>query len=163
MTFAETNFSVIHQNIFTDDGRTLWADVLKPPFRNYSTRFEKVSPDQLESILKVGRVGIHNAIEAFYLEQYTKLTPKGYTVVRPSIWVAQLGGPKQTDGRDSKVYTEKGYKNGGIHYDKDEQQEAFWPHWEAVEHAGFTPHVRSTYGGAAAGAWLLLRNVPERD
>jgi hypothetical protein len=163
MTFAEGRISVVHQNVLTDAGRKLWVDVLRPPFRNYTTRFEKVSPEELENVLKLGSVGIHNAIETFYSEQYARLHPKGCTVVRPSIWVAQLGATKQTDGANSEVYTEKGYKNGGIHYDKDEMHEEFGPHWEAIEQAGFTPHVRSTYGGTTAGAWLLLRNVPDRD
>lgn len=156
---VELRASVVNQNIFTDDGRRLWADVLKIPFRKHIQNYEVVSADKLEAILSVAHLAIHNSIEDFYLEQYTKYTPKGYTVVRPSIWVAQLGSSSQTDGANSKVYSEKGYRNGGIHYDKDEQHEAFYPHWEAVENAGFTPHVR----GATAGAWLMLRNDDYRD
>lgn len=156
--FNEVSF--MHSNGLWIDGRVLWADVLRMPFRKKAQHYEKISPEDLEWVLRMGSVAIHTAIEDFYSEQYRKLTPKGYTVVRPSIWVAQLGSTKQTEGRDSQVYSPKGYRNGGTHFDKDEQHEIFWPHWEAVERAGFHPNVRKAMGGEA---WLLLRNDDHRD
>lgn len=157
MLRSETSeLSIVNDNILQFGGRSLWADVLQIPEKR-ADMYEIVSPSRLHAILSAGRVAIHNTIETFYHQQYERLTPKGYTVVRPSIWVAQLGSNEQTDGRDSEVYTAKGYANGGVHFDKDEQHEVFWPHWDAVTRAGFTPHVR----GANSGAWLMLRNDNE--
>lgn len=156
--FDKTSF--VHDNRLQVGGRFLWADVLEMPVRNYARRYEKVSAEELEWALRMGRGAIHAAIEDFYSEQYRKLTPQGYTVVRPSIWAAQLGSKSQTEGRDSQVYNPKGYKNGGTHFDKDEQHEIFWPHWEAVERVGFRPNVKKAADDAA---WLLLRNDDYRD
>lgn len=150
---------VVHDNTLQYEDRTLWADVLRLPFRGPKrNEFLAVSSTELETILRVGRSAVEYAIEAFYKEQYDRLRPQGYTVIRPSIWVAQLGNNRQTDGRDSQVYSEKGYANGGVHFDADEQHPIFFDHWRAVEQAGFVPHVR----GSVNGAWLMLRNDHER-
>lgn len=150
------HIELVSDNMLTIDGNSLWADVLKKPLRK--AHFETITPPELERSLTLGKIAIYNAIEEFYSEQYRKLTPKGYTINRPSVWVAQLGTNRQTDGVNSKVYTDKGYANGGIHYDKDEQREEFWPFWEAVENTGFVPHVR----GSMSGAWLMLKTTDER-
>lgn len=151
--------TVTDDNVLRYGDKALWADVLPIPYRGTRReQYRTVDPRGLEEILRIGRSTIDVAIEAFYREQYDKLAPKGYTVTRPSMWVAQLGNVRQTDGEASKVYTQKGYDNGGIHWDPDEQHPAFYSHWQAVERAGFVPHVR----GSINGAWLMLRNDDER-
>lgn len=154
-----SKLEIAHDNVLQYEGRTLWADVLRLPFRGPKrNEFSTVSPGELETILRVGHSAVEYAIEVFYKEQHDRLAPHGYTITRPSLWIAQLGNSRQTDGRDSQVYSEKGYANGGVHFDADEQRPIFFDHWHAVEQAGFVPHVR----GSMNGAWLMLRNDHER-
>ena len=147
--------AVVHDNNLRYEGKTLWADVLPIPYRGKNRdEYLAVSPTELETILRVSQGVIERSIEAFYHEQYARLTPKGYNVAPPSIWVAQLGSNEQTDTVNSVVYSEKGYENGGVHFDIDEQKPEFEQHWLAVERAGFHPHVR----GSNNGAFLMLCN-----
>lgn len=155
--FEPDHEALVNHNMLKVNEHSLWADVLKQP-RTKVVTHETVSPQELETLLRVGKIAIYNALEEFYSKQYRELTPKGYTINRPSLWVAQLGTSRQTDGVNSQVYSEKGYANGGIHYNKDEQKEEFWPHWDAVGRAGFVPHVR----GSDNGAWLALKTTDER-
>lgn len=147
--------AVVYDNNLRYEDKTLWADVLPVPYHGKNrNEYLAVSPTELETILRVSQAVIERAIESFYDEQYARLTPKGYTVRRPSIWVAQLGSNSQTDTAAGKVYSDKGYENGGVHWDIDEQKPDFEQHWRAVERAGFYPHVR----GSNNGAFLMLRN-----
>ena len=94
-------------------------------------------------------------IETFYAEQVRK-NPDA-TVVRPSIWTAQLGTTRQTDGAASKVLTEQGQANGGVNTNIHEIQPAFHNHWNTIKEAGFVPEVRRTSTKKDGGSWLLLR------
>lgn len=155
----DDRLSVVYDNNLRYDGKTLWTDVLPLPYRGKrKDGFLVVSPPELETLLRVGHSIIERAIEGFYREQYTRLTPKGYTVIPPSIWVAQLGPSRQTDGSNSEVYSEKGYENGGVHWEVEEQRPAFEQHWRAAERAGFHPHVKESENDA----FLMLRNDEER-
>jgi hypothetical protein len=113
-----------------------------------------VSPSELERVLVLGRESLLQGIEDFYDDQVKSLGPM---IIRPSIWTAQLGTTTQTDGRDSEVFTEKGYSNGGIVQSPDEIQPGFHGHWNAVREAGFLPEVRRASGKQDGGSWLLLR------
>jgi len=141
----------LRSNWLTVDRNTLRADVLKDS-RNERTT---ISAEELEAILLLGRTSILNGIEDFYDEQRAK-TPD-LTVVRPSIWTAQLGNTRQTEGVNSKVFTKQGYDNGGVLTSFREVRENFHGYWDAVEQAGFLPEVRRTSGGRDGGSWLLLR------
>lgn len=151
--------ATVDDNNLQYKGKILWADVLPIPYRGTKKdQYLCVSPTELETILRVGHTVVERAIEDFYHEQYARLAPKGYTVTRPSIWVAQLGSNRQTDTAASEVYSEAGYANGGVHWKVDEQKPEFEQHWLAVERAGFSPHVR----GSNDGAFLMLRNDQEQ-
>lgn len=141
----------LQSNRLLVEGKTLRADVLK------DSRSEKISVSslELEKVLLLGRTSLLNGIEDFYDNQVAK--NPGLTIVRPSIWTAQLGTTSQTDGRNSKVFTEKGYNNGGIIQEPDELQPSFHGHWNAVKEAGFLPEVRRASGPKDGGSWLLLR------
>lgn len=156
---AITEISTIslYSNQLIVDGISLRADVLRES-RNESTN---VSAEQLTSILLLGRNAILEGIETFYEAQTIKNAR--LTIVRPSIWTAKLGTTAQTDGQNSKVFTERGYANGGINKSIDEIQPRFHEHWNAIKEAGFLPEVRRTSIGQSGGAWLLLRKptLPE--
>jgi hypothetical protein len=146
------NLSIaLRSNWLTVNNNTLRADVLK----NSKSERTPVSPEELESVLLSGRRAILQGIEEFYEQQVINYPDR--TVVRPSIWTAQLGTRTQTDVRNSRVFTEKGYANGGVNSSADEIQGRFLGHWRAVESAGFLPEVRRTTGGHDGGSWLLLR------
>lgn len=140
----------LRSNRLLVNDKALRADVLK------DTGSEKiaVSPSELERVLLLGRISLLQGIEDFYDDQVKNL---GSMIVRPSIWTAQLGTTAQTGGRDSKVFTEKGYANGGVIQSPDEIQPRFHGYWSAVREAGFLPEVRRTSGKQDGGSWLLLR------
>jgi hypothetical protein len=141
----------LRSNWLTVNNNTLRADVLK------NSRSEKltVSPEELSSILLLGRRSILQGIEEFYGQQVLK--NPNLSIVRPSIWTAHLGTTAQTDGRNSQVFTDLGYDNGGINTSIDEIKPEFHAHWNAIREAGFLPEVRRTSDGNNAGSWLLLR------
>jgi hypothetical protein len=141
----------LRSNRLLVNDKALRADVLK------DARSEKiaVSPSELERVLLLGRVSLLQGIEDFYENQVIK--NPSLTIVRPSVWTAQLGTTAQTDGRDSKVFTEKGYANGGVIQLFDEIQPRFHGYWTAITNTGFLPEVRRTSGKQDGGSWLLLR------
>jgi hypothetical protein len=141
----------LRSNWLTVNDATLRADVLK----NSQSERLTVSAEELQTVLLLGRTSLLQGIEDFYEDQVNK--NPGATIVRPSIWTAQLGTTAQTDGRNSKVFTEKGYANGGVIQSSDEIQPGFHGHWNAVKEAGFLPEVRRTSGKQDGGSWLLLR------
>ena len=124
------------------DGKKLRANTL----RGGSSKKLSVHAETLEEILIPNRRPILHDIEANF---------KGN--VTPSVWTAQLGTTRQTDGMDNRVFTQLGYQNGGVNTTVDEIQEGFHGHWNAIKSAGFLPEVRRTSGGEDAGSWLLLR------
>lgn len=135
----------LRSNWLTVDKHKLRADVLEDPKSKKVT----TSAEELSAYLLLGRHSILQGIEKLY-HQYPGAS-------RQSIWTAQLGTEAQTEGRDSKVFTEPGYANGGINTSIDEIQPDFHDHWKAVLNAGFLPEVRRTDGRADGGSWLLLR------
>jgi len=155
--FTENSTVSLRSNWLSVDGYALRANVLK------DSRSEKtdVSPEQVTSMLLLGRQSILQGIEEFYDVQIIK--NPSLTIVRPSIWTAQLGTTLQTDGRNSQVFTERGYANGGVNTSVDEIRPQFHDHWNAVKEAGFLPEVRRGSGGPNGGSWLLLRkpSLPE--
>jgi hypothetical protein len=140
----------VRSNFLRVNRRELWADVLDQPI---DVNREPVDAARLELILKLGRITILEGIERFYEKHASGLGAK-----RPSIWTAHLGSLEQTEGRNSQVFTQAGYDNGGIIGSIDEIQDKFHGHWQAVEAAGFLPEVRRTFGKEDGGAWLLLRD-----
>ena len=145
-----SEINIIHENNLTVDAQALWADAL--PMRRKLDR-KIVSPDELASILSIGGAAIRNAIEALYQQNVINLASKGYTISRPSIWVAQLGINNTTDR--SKIHIEdEHYQYRGVNFDKNRLQPIIYPHWEAVETAQFYPHVRESQ----EGTWLMLRD-----
>lgn len=154
--------TIVNDNYLRYEGKTLWADVLPIPYGGaQKDQYLPISPRELETILRVGHTMVEHAIEDFYHEQYACRFLKGFTAPtrpRPSIWVAQLGSNSQTDTAASKVYSEAGYANGGVHWKVEEQKPEFEQHWIAVERAGFHTHVR----GSNDGAFLMLRNDQEQ-
>ncbi|MFZ2836376.1 MAG: hypothetical protein WAZ21_03575 [Candidatus Saccharimonadales bacterium] len=142
---------VLQSNRLLVNGKALRADVLR------GTKSEKiaVSPSELERVLILGRLSLLQGIEDFYDDQVNK--NPGSTIARPSIWTVQLGTTAQTAGRDSKVFTEKGYANGGVIQLFDEIQPRFHSYWTAITNTGFLPEVRRSSGKQDAGSWLLLR------
>lgn len=141
----------LHQNWLRVNDQSLWADVLK---QGRDDKLE-ISATELERVLKLGRQAIVAGIEEIY--SLTKIKNPTLTVERPSVFTAQLGMPRQSDGSNSRVFTQKGYANGGNILERDEIQDKFHPHWDAVIKAGFVPEVRRTSGVRDGGAWLLLR------
>lgn len=158
--------SIINDNNLRYDGKILWADVLPIPYRSArKAEYMSISPADLEIMLHYGEAFVRAALQNFYCKQKAALEPKGYTVERPSLFVAKLGSSNQTDGQASDVYSAMGYANGGIHWNIDEQHPAFASHWHAVENAGFYPHVRGTISPKRlgdGGAFLMLRDIDER-
>ncbi len=150
--YREADISVVTGGLRVGN-RSLRADVL--PRKD---GFEHVDPEALEGVLLMGRRAIVSALDEIYAQ--SKARHPDLTVVRGSIWTAQLGNAGETDGRNSRVYSQAGYDNGGIHYSKYEQKPAFWDYWEAIEHAGFYPEVRGA-SGSNGGAWLCLRDVQD--
>lgn len=150
-TVGENPSVALRSNWLTVDDHTLRADVVK----NSRSERTPVKPEELESVLLLGRRTILQGIEEFYAEQVIK--NPDLIIVRPSIWTAQLGTTAQTDGQNSRVFTAKGYANGGINSSADEIQPRFLGHWKAVESAGFLPEVRRTSTSRDGGSWLLLR------
>jgi len=138
-------------NWLTVDGSLLRADVLR------SSRSDRlsVSAEELGRVLLPGRRAILTTIEDFYQTQI--FAHPDSTIVRPSLWTAQLGTTTQTDGKQSKVFTNEGYNNGGIIQTVEEINPSFHEHWNAVKQAGFLPEVRRVSKGQQGGAWLLLR------
>ena len=153
----------VRSNFLRVNRRELWADVLEQPAKSNK---EPVDAARLGQILKVGRVIILAGIEEFYTDMQAQTESR---IQRPSIWTAHLGSLAQTEGRDSQVFTQAGYDNGGVIRSIDEIQEKFHPYWAEVEAAGFIPEVRRTLrksGGSYekdSGAWLLLRDTPQDD
>lgn len=141
----------VKSNWLTVNGSSLRADVLTDATADKLT----VSSDELLRILLLGRRTILQAVEVFYEQQVLK--NPDLTVGRASVFTAQLGTEAQTDGKDSEVFTEKGYDNGGVNSAPDEIQPRFRDYWHAVRHAGFVPEVRRTSGSANGGSWLALR------
>lgn len=147
----------LRSNRLLVNDRALRADILR------DTKSEKitVSSLELERVLLLGRASILQGIEDFYEDQVNN--NPSTTVVRPSIWTAQLGTTVQTDGRNSRVFTEKGYANGGVIQSPDEIRPGFHNHWHAVTNTGFLPEVRRTSSGQNGGSWLLLRKPSLSD
>ena len=141
----------LRSNFLIVNGHSLRADVLKESKSESLT----ISPEALEKVLLMGRRAIVTGIENFYEQQVAR--HPDLTVQRPSIWTAKLGTTAQTDGSNSKVFTDKGYANGGINTSIDEVKPQFHAHWNAVVEAGFLPEVRRTSGARDGGSWLLLR------
>lgn len=141
----------IHSNWLQIDGQTLRADILPGARRGEID----IDPEGLRTVIDLGRYAILDGIEAFY--ERTRHANPNSTVVRPSIWTARLGNPNQTDGVNTRVFTPKGYENGGVIEARDELQEPFRPFWDAVLAEGFLPEVRRTSGAQHGGAWLALR------
>ncbi|MDB5187414.1 MAG: hypothetical protein JWM07_886 [Candidatus Saccharibacteria bacterium] len=141
----------LQSNFLRVDEQTLRADVL----RNDASDKLPVNAEHLEQILKLGRFTILEGIEDFY--EKTQAANPTLTVERPSIFTAHLGTTAQTDGRKSRVFTERGYDNGGIITSIDEIKAPFHGHWNAVKAAGFVPEIRRTSGKEDGGSWLLLR------
>lgn len=146
-SIGENPSVVLRSNWLTVNGATLRADALK------NSRSERltVSAEELQSVLLLGRRAIVQGIEEFYSRH------QPYASTRPSIWTVHLGTTAQTDGRNSKVFTERGYANGGVNTSIDEIQPRFHGHWNAIKEAGFLPEVRRTSGTEDGGSWLLLR------
>lgn len=84
-----------------------------------------VSSNELERVILLGRRPILQGIEEFYEKQALK--NPDLSVTRPSIWTTQFGTTVQTDGKNSKIFTEKGYANGGIITSKEEAGHSFTP------------------------------------
>lgn len=141
----------LQSNILTVNGNTLRA----APLMNSRSEKLTVSSEKLTTILLLGRRSILQGIEDFYEQQARKHTRAFIT--RPSVWTVQLGTTRQTDGRNSKVFTEQGYENGGILSSIDEIKPKFHPYWNAVREAGFLPEVRRASTARDGGAWILLR------
>lgn len=141
----------LQSNFLRVNDQTLRADVL----RRAESEKLPVNAEQLERMLKLGRFTILEGIEDFY--EKTQAANPTLTVERPSIFTAQLGTTAQTDGRKGRVFTDKGYDNGGIITSIEEIKEPFHGHWNAVKAAGFVPEVRRTSGKEDGGSWLLLR------
>lgn len=153
MKLCETSSPTIdvRANWLHVNSHTLRADILPS---NKALGLE-VDPEELRAIIDLGRYAILDGIEAFY--KRTKQANPGSTVVHPSIWTAQLGTSEQTDGVKTRVFTPKGYENGGVIEARDELQEPFRAFWDAVLAEGFLPEVRRTSGALLGGAWLALR------
>ncbi len=150
---SSISIEIRDQNVLVVNDLPLWADVLPVP-----EDLERcvVSPSELGAILHMGGAAIRGALDERYEHNVKELAPKGYKVDRrPSLVVAQLS---DIDTTRREVYTEKGWQNGGVHYDRDELHDPFRGHWGAVSEAGFYPNVR-VMSGANAGVWLLLDNV----
>lgn len=147
-----SSIEIRDQNALLVDGLSLWADVLPMP-EELERRI--VSPDELETILRIGDAAIRGALDELYKRNVKELALKGYTVTRPSLMVAQLS---DIDTSRRQVYTEKGWQNGGVHYERDELHGIFHGHWDAVSETGFYPNVR-VMSGAKQGVWLLLDDV----
>jgi len=133
------------------NGHTLRANV----FRNNGSDALALSPEDLESVLVPARRPMLRVIEEYY-ERNQQNNP-GLHIVRPSIWTTQLSTTKQSEGQPNRVFTEAGYRNGGVHTLRDELQPDFHGYWEAVRNAGFMPEVRLDATKPYAGPWLLLR------
>jgi len=133
------------------NGQALRANVL----RGDGSDALKISPEDLESVLIPARRPILRVIEDYY-ERNQQNNP-GLHIVRPSIWTTQLASTKQAEGRSNRVFTELGYRNGGVHTLRDELQPDFHEYWDAVRNAGFMPEVRLDATKPYAGPWLLLR------
>lgn len=138
----------VKQNWLTVNRRTLCAEALgdKP-------KRTTVNANQLRQVLHIGRGAILEGIEVFY----DKMRAANPSVDRPSFFALQLGDIGQTDGRQSSVFTEKGYNNGGIIQAVDELKPDIRPYWSAAMDVGFKPEVRRTSGKQDGGSWLLLR------
>jgi len=133
------------------NGQVLRANVL----RGDGSDALKISPEDLESILVPARRPILRVIEDYY--EQTQLNNPDLHIVRPSIWTAHLASTKQSEGQSNRVFTELGYRNGGVHTLRDELQPDFHGYWDAVRNAGFMPEVRLDATKPYAGPWLLLR------
>ena len=150
-SIGENPSVTLQSNRLKVNGAFLRADVLKHSMADKIP----VSPDELTGLLIPERRPLLRAIEQMYVDT-TRSNPDS-RVVRPSIWTAQLANTTQTDGKDSQVFTEKGYSNGGVNRIRDEIQPRFLGHWDAITEAGFMPEVRRSSTKEDAGAWLLLR------
>jgi hypothetical protein len=150
-SIGENPSIALQSNWLTVNGSPLRADILP----NANSEKIPVSAVSLEAVLLLGRRSILQGIEEFY-EQQVAMHP-GAAIAKPSVWAAQLGTTRQTDGRNGRVFTEKGYANGGVNTSIGEIQPRFHGHWDAVRDAGFLPEVRRTSDGQDGGAWLLLR------
>jgi len=125
---------------------------------NADKRWE-IQPDELGELIAERRDMFNLHIEAYYLDTLRRNEGKGLTIGRPSIWLAQLGSEQESERRWSKVFSEKGYKNGGIIKAIDELSQPYRAYWQAVLDGGegaFNPEVRRVSGKALGGAWLLL-------
>lgn len=148
---SENPVIAMKSNWLTVDSQILRADVLEDARSNRLS----VSAEELERVLILGRRSMLQAVEAMHAE--TKAKNPGSAVVRPSVFTAQLGTTKQTDGKDSQVFTTKGYDNGGVLTLPDEIRPEFHGHWNAVKEAGLLPEVHNISGKRDGGAWLLVR------
>lgn len=133
----------LNGNYLSLNNRAMRTNVLR-----HSPEKIAVSAQQLDRILAVGRMAILNGIVNFRFPGAT---------TTPSIWTLHLGTNKQVDPRDSKLFTERGWKNGGVNERLDEIQAPFDPYWGAMKNNGFRPEVRRTFGKGDGGAWMLLR------
>ncbi|MDB5176722.1 MAG: hypothetical protein JWN75_390 [Candidatus Saccharibacteria bacterium] len=148
----------LDSNFLTENDKLLRADVLFSAER----KTKKIPAEELAGVLINGRRVILPSIEEFY--EKTKLQKPGYTVTRPTILTVRLGTTKQYQGRDSEVFTDTGYKNGGNITKIEELRDEFHPYWNAITEAGFVPivHRMQTLPGpvrlmAQGGAWLGLK------
>ena len=135
MTQSSSNPEIsIKSSFLTLGGSRLRADVLDIP----DSIEQPISADYLERIIHLGRESILSA-----------------NLYR--LWVIRLGNTEQTDGKDSRVYTEAGYNNDtGVHELIDEIQDSFHDYWHVIEATGFIPEMRSTTGKNYEGSWMLL-------
>lgn len=155
MNFHTAEFTIQSNWLRTSGGVYLRAEEMDDP----GDKRLAVSPGGLERIISQRREMFEQHIETYYLDMLKKNEGKGLTIGRPSIWLAQLGTQIESEGRGSKVFSEKGYNNGGIIKDIDELNGPYHAYWRAVLDGGegvFNPEVRRVSGRALGGAWLLL-------
>lgn len=156
MTIGDNpDISFVYGNMLRVNKKKLWADVLIVPD---AKKLEVVTPDQFAAVLDLGRKAI-----------------QGVQQQMPEVWALRLSTDADTNGRESyRVYTPKGYDNTNAKAKSDAGEdpalteiddivEEFHPYWEVAQGADFTPKVMGVGGKVDGGAWLLLRNTPERD